>query len=82
MQVSVQLMLVGIAIFWIGITVLLIGRNEKTTFTDIFGLGRRVYDNLYEYFNRTNVLVFKLFAYSGMLIVFIGIIRIFYELDG
>lgn len=82
MQVSVQLMLVGIAIFWIGIVVLLIGRNEETTFTDIFALGRRVYDNLYKYFNRTNVLVFKLFAYSGMLLVFIGIIRIFYELGG
>lgn len=80
MQISVQLMLFGIAVFWIGIIILLFGKKKEIALTAVFAMGRRIYDNLDEVFDKSNVLIFKFLAYTGMTLVCIGIVRIFYEL--
>jgi hypothetical protein len=82
MQLSVQLILIGIVTLWIGIVVLFIGKKPDISYTDIFALGRRVYDKLDEVFGKPHVLTFKLFAYVGLILVFGGIGAIFYELGG
>lgn len=82
MQLSVQLIMAGIIIFWIGVIVLLSGKRADQSFNEIFGMGRKVYDNLGEVFSKPNVLAFRLLAFLGMIIVFAGIGAVFYELAG
>lgn len=80
MQISVQLILAGIVVFWIGVIVLLIGKRAEKSFNQVVGMGREIYDKLDEVFLRSNVLMFKLLASLGLLIVFAGIAAAIYEI--
>lgn len=73
MQLSIQLILIGIALVWIGAVVMLTGKRDDVTFAEILRSGRQVFDSPKDLFKKRHVFVSKCLEYSGVTFVLIGI---------
>ena len=62
-------MVAGTLVLGCGVVILLLGKKPEVSYTDLFELGRRVYDLLDQLFERPNVIAFRVLAISGMLVV-------------
>lgn len=74
MTVDFQLLMIGVASAWVGFAVLLFGKRPEKTFRELSEFqGRKLYNNLDMFFERSNIVIFKVLSYLGLVSVLVGV---------
>lgn len=62
---SETLFLIGMCFYIASVLSLFVGRKENTPMSEILVIGRKIYEQLDDYFCQLNILIFKVFVFIG-----------------